>query len=243
VASCPQDALTAEDLEQRADAALYWAKRNGKNICAVASEVTDDDSAGNEVEASLSHLYALVSTIDAEPLHTRDHSENVAAYAVALGQELGLSEERVVKLRRAAFFHDIGKLAVPRTTLAKPGALDDAEWAEIRIHPEVGSTMLVHAGLPDEAKWVGQHHERVDGGGYPNGCKGDEIDLEARIIFVADAFEAMTSDRPYRTGMEVDDALAELRECSGSQFDGEVVDAMAALLERDALTVLAMRAS
>jgi diguanylate cyclase (GGDEF)-like protein/putative nucleotidyltransferase with HDIG domain len=243
VASCPQDALTAEDLEQRADAALYWAKRNGKNICAVASEVTDDDSAGNEVEASLSHLYALVSTIDAEPLHTRDHSENVAAYAVALGQELGLSEERVVKLRRAAFFHDIGKLAVPRTTLAKPGALDDAEWAEIRIHPEVGSTMLVHAGLPDEAKWVGQHHERVDGGGYPNGCKGDEIDLEARIIFVADAFEAMTSDRPYRTGMEVDDALAELRECSGSQFDGEVVAAMAALLERDALTVLAMRAS
>ena len=221
----------------------YWAKRNGKNICAVASEVTHDSGGGDVVEAGVSHLYALVSTIDAEPLHTRDHSENVAAYAVALGQELGLTEERVVKLRRAAFFHDIGKLAVPRSTLAKPGALDDAEWAEIRIHPEVGSTMLVHAGLPDEARWVGQHHERVDGGGYPNGCKGDEIDLEARIIFVADAFEAMTSDRPYRLGMAVSDAAAELRGCAGTQFDSRVVDAMVALLDRDALTVLALRAA
>jgi diguanylate cyclase (GGDEF)-like protein len=244
VASCPQDAMTSEELEQAADAALYWAKRNGKNICAVASEVTrDENGTGNEVEASLSHLYALVSTIDAEPLHTRDHSENVAAYAVALGQELGLSEKRVVKLRRAAFFHDIGKIGVSRSTLAKPGPLDDQQWEEIRIHPGVGSTMLVHAGLPEEARWVGQHHERMDGRGYPNGCGGDEIDLEARIIFVADAFEAMTSDRPYRMGMEVDEALAELRECSGTQFDGRVVDAMVSLLERDALTVLALRAA
>ena len=242
VASCPQDAMTAEDLEQSADAALYWAKRNGKNICAVASEVTTD-AGGNELEASLSHLYALVSTIDAEPLHTRDHSENVAAYAVALGQELGLSEERVVALRRAAFFHDIGKIAVPRSTLTKPGALDDAEWDQIRIHPGVGSTMLEHAGLSEEARWVAQHHERVDGRGYPNGCSGGEIDLEARIIFVADAFEAMTSDRPYRKGIEVDAALAELRECAGSQFDSKVVDAMVALLDRDALTVLALRAA
>ena len=163
VASCPQDAVTSEDLEQRADAALYWAKRNGKNICAVASEVTtDEDGAGDEVEASLSHLYALVSTIDAEPLHTRDHSENVAAYAVALGQELGLSEERVVKLRRAAFFHDIGKIAVSRSTLAKPGPLDDAEWEEIRIHPGVGSTMLA-ARRPARRGEVGRPAPRARG--------------------------------------------------------------------------------
>ena len=101
--------------------------------------------------------------------------------------------------------------------------------------------ILVQAGLVDEAKWVGQHHERVDGSGYPNGCPGDEIDLEARIICVADAFEAMTSDRPYRKGMDVAAAVSELREHSGSQFDGHVVDAMIALLERDAITVLALR--
>ncbi len=240
VASCPQDAITSEELEQRADAALYWAKRNGKNICAVASEVTSE-AGGDEVEVGLSHLYALVSTIDAEPLHTRDHSENVAAYAVALAQELGLSEERVVKLRRAAFFHDIGKVAVSRSTLAKPGALDDAEWDEIRIHPAVGEKMLEHAGMPDEATWVGQHHERVDGRGYPAGSAGEEIALEARIIFVADAFEAMTSDRPYREGMDVDDAMEELRECAGSQFDPEVVEAMVSLVQRGGLTVQALR--
>ena len=242
VASCPQDATTAEELERRADAALYWAKRNGKNICAVASEVTSD-AGGDELEASLSHLYALVSAIDAEPLHTRDHSENVAAYAVALGQELGLTEESVVKLRRAAFFHDIGKIAVPRSTLAKPAALDTEEWEQIRIHPSVGSTMLLHAGLSDEARWVSQHHERIDGRGYPSGCAGAEIDLEARILFVADAFEAMTSDRPYRTGMEIDEAVAELRECAGTQFDPMAVDALVRLLERDAICVLALRAA
>jgi putative nucleotidyltransferase with HDIG domain len=199
------------------------------------------ESTGDELEAGLSHLYALVSTIDAEPLHTRDHSENVAAYAVALGQELGLSEERVVKVRRAAFFHDIGKVAVSRSTLAKPGALDDVEWEEIRIHPGVGATMLDHAGLPEEARWVSQHHERVDGCGYPGGSAGEEIALEARIIFVADAFEAMTSDRPYREGMDVDDAVAELRECAGSQFDPDVVEAMVSLLQRGGLTVQALR--
>ena len=240
LASCPQDATTTDQLDRRADAALYWAKRNGKNICAVASEATLPKE-GEERDATVSNLYALVTTIDAEPLHTRDHSENVAAYAVAMGQELGLSEERIVSLRRAAFFHDIGKIAVSRSILSKPGALDDAEWEEMRVHPTVGRSMLVHAGLHEEAVWVGQHHERLDGGGYPEGLKGDEIAEEARIIFVADAFEAMTSDRPYRKGMEVDAAVAELRACAGSQFDPRMVEALATLLERDRLPVLALR--
>ena len=239
VASCPQDVGTSDQLEKQADAALYWAKRNGKNICAVASEVTAT-AEGPEQESMPAHLSALVSTIDAEPLHTRDHSENVAAYAVSLGQALGLEDEHTVRLRRAAFLHDIGKIAVPRVTLAKPGTLDKDQWAQIRIHPGVGASMLVHAGFEQEAVWVGQHHEQVDGKGYPLGLRGEQIALEARIILVADAFEAMTSDRPYREGMPVERALGELRRCAGTQFDTQVVDALAELLERGELAVLAL---
>ncbi len=179
--------------------------------------------------------------MDAESLHTREHAENVAAYAAALGQELGLSEERVACLRRAAYFHDIGKVAVSPRILAKPSALDDAEWEEMRTHPSIARSMLTRAGLKREAEWVGQHHERMDGRGYPNGLKGDEIAEEARIIFVADAFEAMTSDRPYRKGVEVSAAVEELRACAGTQFDPRMVEALADLVEQDRLRVLALR--
>jgi diguanylate cyclase (GGDEF)-like protein len=241
IASCPQDASRREELERRADAALYWAKRHGKDMCAVSSEVIVDDGDGDR-EGAIAHLYALVATIDDSHLHTRHHSENVAAYAVALGQELGLDRERIVNLRRAALLHDIGKVAVGEGILTKPAALSEAEYDEIKLHPVVGSTMLLHAGLVEEAGWVRHHHERVDGAGYPDRLAGDEVPLEARIIFVADSFEAMTSDRPYRAGMEVEEAVAELRRCSGTQFEPEIVDALARLVEDGELTVLALRA-
>ena len=240
VASCPQDATSREELQRRADAALYWAKRHGKDMCAVASEVVLEAHEGDR-EGAIAHLYALVSTIDDSHLHTRDHSENVAAYALALGQALGLERERVVSLRRAALLHDIGKVAVAEGILAKPAALTEEEYAEIKLHPIVGATMLRHAGLADEASWVRHHHERLDGAGYPHGLAGEDIPLEARIIFVADSFEAMTSDRPYRAGMDVDAAVAELRRCAGSQFDPQIVEALAELVEAGTLTVLALR--
>jgi diguanylate cyclase (GGDEF)-like protein/putative nucleotidyltransferase with HDIG domain len=240
VATCPQDATAREELERRADAALYWAKGHGKDMCAVASEVVVDDGT-TEREGSIAHLYALVSTIDDSHLHTRDHSENVAAYAVALAQALGLDRERVVALRRAALLHDIGKVAVGEGILTKPGKLTDAEYDEIKLHPAVGATMLQHAGLSREAAWVRHHHERLDGAGYPDRLAGGEIPLEARIIFVADSFEAMTSDRPYRAGMDVADAVAELRRCSGTQFEPRLVDALTHLVEAGELTVLALR--
>jgi HD-GYP domain-containing protein (c-di-GMP phosphodiesterase class II) len=113
--------------------------------------------------------------------------------------------------------------------------------AEMRLHPLVGATMLMHAGLHEEAGWIRCHHEQVDGHGYPNGLRGDEIPLESRIILVADAFEAMTSDRPYSPGVAVPDALAELEACAGSQFDPEVVDALVTLVERAELPVLALK--
>jgi diguanylate cyclase (GGDEF)-like protein/putative nucleotidyltransferase with HDIG domain len=242
VASCPHDATERDSLHRRADGALYWAKRNGKDICAVASEVTDC-VAGDESERDgmLAHLYALVAGIDAQHLHTRDHSENVAAYAVALGQALGLDRDRVVRLRRAALLHDVGKVAIPRAILEKPSRLSDDEFEHMKLHAHVGAAMLAHAGLRDEADWVRNHHERIDGGGYPDGVRGDEIPLEARIIFVADSFEAMTSDRPYRAGMPVEDAVAELRRCAGKQFQPEIVETLARLIAQGSLTVLCLR--
>ncbi|MFL5844916.1 MAG: diguanylate cyclase [Solirubrobacteraceae bacterium] len=240
VAAMPQDGTTREELERHADQALYWAKRNGKNMCAVASEAIADDA--ESVQAGmLAHLHGVVAGIDAEHLHTRDHSENVAAYAVAISQELGLADERIVRLRRAAFLHDIGKVAVSHTILGKPAGLTDEEFEAIKVHPQVGETMLHHAGLHDEARWVGAHHERLDGRGYPHGLRSEEIPVEARIIFVADSFEAMTSDRPYRRGMPVEDALAELRRCAGTQFDPRVVETLATLVEHGRMSVLALR--
>jgi diguanylate cyclase (GGDEF)-like protein len=243
IASCPSDAGEAEELQRLADGALYFAKRNGKDLCAVASEVTATD--GGEAAATegmVAHLYALVAMIDAQQLHTRDHSENVAAYTVAIAQALGLGRDRVVKLRRAAMLHDIGKIAVASAVLAKPSRLTEEEFAQIREHPVVGGLMLAHAGLAEESTWIRHHHERVDGAGYPDGLRRSQIPLESRILFVADAFEAMTSDRPYQPGMPVDEALAELRSCAGTQFDARVVTVLSELVRSGKLAVLALRA-
>lgn len=240
IASCPGDARDAEELQRRADAALYWAKRNGKDLCAIAGEAcaSDDDAAAGQ---ALAPLYAVVAMIDGQHLSTRDHSENVAAYAVAIGAELGLERARLIKLRRAAMLHDIGKIAVRSEVLGKPGKLDPAEYAEILQHPIVGGLMLSHAGLLDEARWVRAHHERVDGRGYPDGISGDELPAEAKILFVADAFEAMTSDRPYSRGRDVGAALDELVACAGSQFDHDVVAAFVRVMAEGRLTVQALR--
>ena len=129
------------------------------------------------------------------------------------------------RVRLAGLLHDLGKIGVADTILQKPGALSEAEWNEMRKHPELGARIFSGANLDDLSAWVLAHHERPDGRGYPSGLAGDEIPLEARILAVADSFEAMTSDRVYRKGMPVEDALAELRACAGTQFDGEVVEA------------------
>lgn len=240
VAAIPDDGTTTAQVAHQARAALQWAKAHGRNLCAVASEViaksADQDSAD-----VLAHLHAVVASIDALHLHTRDHSENVAAYAVALGQALGLDEEHVMRIRRAAFLHDIGKIAVDDTILSKPGSLTAEEFAQIEIHPVVGARMLHHAGLEDEAVWIRHHHERIDGAGYPDGKAGEAIPFEARIIFVADAFEAMTSDRPYRQGIPTQAAAQEIRRHAGTQFDATVAEVFMQLLDGGNLEVLALR--
>jgi HD-GYP domain-containing protein (c-di-GMP phosphodiesterase class II) len=131
----------------------------------------------------------------------------------------------VGRLHAAGVLHDLGKLGIADAILHKPGPLDDAEWREMRRHPEIGARILEHAGLRDIAGWVRAHHERLDGRGYPGALLADDIPLEARVLAVADAYEAMIADRPYRSAMPAAEAVEELRRCAGSQFDPEVVDA------------------
>jgi HD-GYP domain-containing protein (c-di-GMP phosphodiesterase class II) len=133
-----------------------------------------------------------------------------------------MSSRRIAQLR---------ELGIADAILHKPGRLDEAEWREIMRHPEIGARILEHAGMRDIADWVRAHHERVDGGGYPKGTAGDQIPLEARILAVADAYEAMMADRPYRTGMPTLQACGELVRCSGTQFDPTVVDAFIGALD------------
>ncbi len=162
------------------------------------------------------------------------HSETVGRYAEMMARELGLSEQRAARVQLAGMLHDIGKVAVPDSILSKPAKLTEEEFAVIKRHPELGAQILEHPSLADVREWVGAHHERPDGRGYPLGLRGEEIPIEARILAVADAYEAMTSDRAYRPSIGHQAARAELERCAGEQFDARVVRAFLAVLERDA---------
>jgi HD-GYP domain-containing protein (c-di-GMP phosphodiesterase class II) len=137
----------------------------------------------------------------------------------------------------AGLLHDIGKIGVPDSILSKPGPLTADEWAQVRAHPEIGANLLTAPGLADVRAWILAHHERPDGTGYPFGLRGDAIPLEARILAVADAFEAIQADRSYRPGRPQAEAIAELRRCSGSQFDPEVVEALVPVVARSPLVL------
>jgi putative nucleotidyltransferase with HDIG domain len=180
----------------------------------------------------LAAVMLLAETLDLRDAGTADHSRTVGEFAAGTAAALGLEPERVERLRAAGILHDLGKLAVRDATLHKPGKLDDEEWREIRRHPEVGAQILDHAGLGDIAAWVRGHHERIDGRGYPDALSGDAIPLESRILAVADAYEAMIADRPYRAGMPAETAREELLRCAGTQFDADVVAAFLGTLDR-----------
>ena len=157
----------------------------------------------------------------------------MADLCLEIGREMRLSEERLNTLELAAHIHDVGKIGTPDSVLSKPGKLSDEEWADILKHPAMGADFLAGIDeLAEVASIVRHHHEHVDGTGYPDGLKGDAIPPLARIMAVADAFEAMTSERPYRGGISSEEALEELRICAGAQFDSEVVDAMIRVAER-----------
>jgi putative nucleotidyltransferase with HDIG domain len=173
---------------------------------------------------------------------TARHSETVARYAKTIATELGLPPKDVERIHLAGVLHDIGKIGISDNILQKPGSLNQAEWEEMRKHPELGSRILDGANLQDISFWVRAHHERPDGRGYPLGLIDAKIPLEAKILAVADSYEAMTADRIYRPGMSQMDARTELLRCCGTQFDRNVVHAFVEALEREQSLVLTAEA-
>jgi putative nucleotidyltransferase with HDIG domain len=169
-------------------------------------------------------LMALTRAIDAKSRWTAGHSERVARYAEAIGRSLGLAEEELRSLSIAAILHDIGKLAVPESILDKPARLDEQEYAVIRTHPETGVRIL--GDIPayrDIVPGVLHHHEHWNGGGYPGGLRGTQIPLQSRIICLADVYDAITADRPYRSGMSQAEARTFIESMSGVMFDPALV--------------------
>jgi len=240
VAGHPEDGETAGSLLRAADAALFAAKQNGRDMAVLHSASLPDNARGEREardiagERFLSVVLELAEAVDLRFSGSARHCETVGRYAAMMAEELGLSEERVERVRLAGMLHDVGKVGVPDVILQKPAKLTDAEFDVIKRHPELGAQILEHPKLSDVRGWVGEHHERPDGRGYPRGLSGDAISLEARILAVADAFEAMTSDRAYRAAIGLDSARSELQRCAGTQFDRRVVDALLAVLDHDA---------
>jgi putative nucleotidyltransferase with HDIG domain len=165
--------------------------------------------------------------VDPRDAYTGSHSERVSELAARIARRLGLDDPAIELTRLAASLHDLGKLAIPEEILRKPSALNESERLVLQRHPQIGHRMLESLGVEPVADWVLHHHERWDGDGYPNRLRGEEIPLGARIIFVADAYDAMTSERVYRDPLSPRDALEELERCSGTQFDPSIVDAFA----------------
>ncbi|MEA2146162.1 MAG: hypothetical protein QOG59_1749, partial [Solirubrobacteraceae bacterium] len=176
-------------------------------------------------ELRLAAVMLLAETLDLRDPSTGRHSRTVGELARRTAMHMGLGSERVDRIHAAGVLHDLGKLGIADAVLYKPGPLNDQEWREMKRHPEIGARILEHAGLLDIARWVRSHHERVDGRGYPDALTHFLIPLEAKILAVSDAYEAMIADRPYRTGMPVADARDELMRCAGTQFDPSVVHA------------------
>jgi diguanylate cyclase (GGDEF)-like protein/putative nucleotidyltransferase with HDIG domain len=240
LATHPDHGQTAASLLRAADEALYAAKDSGRDRTVrhspVLGELSREGRGGVrdiEGERFLAVVLDLAEAIDLRFSGSARHSETVGRYAELMARELGLPERRVSRIRLAGMLHDIGKACVPDSILQKPGRLSEQEFVVIRRHPELGAQILQHPSLADVRAWVGAHHERPDGRGYPLGIAGDALTIEARILAVADAYEAMTSDRSYRASIGHTAARAELQRCAGSQFDQQVVDAFLTALERE----------
>jgi PAS domain S-box-containing protein/putative nucleotidyltransferase with HDIG domain len=205
-----------------------------KSIMAVFKDITERKLAEEELEKSYASLKkTLNDAIDtmAKIVETRDpytagHQHRVADLANAIAREMKLGDTRIDQLRMAAVIHDIGKINVPSDILSKPGKLSDIEFSLIKTHPQNGYDIVKGMDFPCSiAKAVLQHHERLDGSGYPNGLKGEDLLLEAKILAVADVVEAMASHRPYRPALGIEKALEEISKNKGKLYDPDVVDA------------------
>ncbi len=221
---------SVEGIIDAADRALYAAKRRGRDLVRLFTEMTVEDFVAEEPEAlRLAQALALSAAIrEGMP---EAHSQQVADLSGAIAEQLALSDGLVMRCRVGGWLHDIGKVAIPDSVLAKPGPLTDEEWTTMRTHTAIGEQLIRRvAGLSDAAPAVRHHHERWDGTGYPDCLAGEDIPLEARIVAVADAYSAITSDRVYQTRRGEDEAISELRRSAGSHLDPLVVEAAVTVL-------------
>jgi diguanylate cyclase (GGDEF)-like protein len=238
VALYPAHAGDARELIHAARQALAAAKELGRDRTALYSSEVEHvlHSAGSPAgvrELRLATVLALAEALDLRDHGGSEHSHTVAHCAELTALELGLGREHGERVHLAGLLHDVGMIGVPAELLAQAGPLDDRGWAQIRAHPQVAAGLLAGTELADLRDWIGAHHERPDGSGYPRGLVGEEIPLEARILAVADAWEAMVCDRPYRPALGQQAARAELLAHAGTQFDALVVNAFLRALERE----------
>jgi putative two-component system response regulator len=183
---------------------------------------------------SLQMVHALANTIDAKDSYTNGHSTRVAKYSVMIAERLGYSGEKLERLRYAALLHDIGKIGIPKEIINKTSKLTDEEYEVIKTHPVIGSNILKEiTEIPDISIGARWHHERYDGRGYPDHLAGDEIPKLARIIGVADAYDAMTSKRSYRDVLAQNIVYGEVEKGKGTQFDPDIADIMLELIKED----------
>lgn len=239
IASFPDHANTRHSLLLAADAALYSAKQRGRNRC-----VTYDESCNKLCHADSINIKALLASddmsaieklaavIDARDEHMKGHSQSVTELSVLLAEKMGMSGAEIDSLRYAALLHDLGTIGTQEDLLEKQTPLDDEERKQLENHAHLGSQILKRIQqMSSILPGVKHHHERFDGKGYPNGLSGKNIPLLARVIAIADAYDAMVSARAYRTAMTHQEAIAELNRCSGTQFDPDLVEAFITLMQ------------
>jgi len=244
LASWPGDGIGPNEIMSAADTALYHAKRSGGNQSRRASGILQSQekalagSRNNENSEALSTIYTLAATVDARDHYTRSHSKKVNEYAVALAEAINLEPLEINKLSTCALLHDIGKIGISDEILSKPGVLTAGEWEVVKNHPQLGAAIASHVRqLAPCVKGILHHHERYDGTGYPKGLKGEAIPLEARILAIADAFAAMTSERPHSEASSYEEAVEEIRRNAGTQFDPNLVKIFLSIIKVPPVTI------
>lgn len=235
---------TLEELITKADQAVMEGKQSGRNKTVMYRENSEHKNVDAGVQdkirdAFVSSIYALAATIDAKDHYTYGHSNNVALLSEALARKAGFGDDKIEVVRNAGLLHDIGKVGIPESVLSKPGFLSQEEYEIMKSHVTQSINIIKHIpNLIDTVPIVISHHERYDGKGYPRGIRGENIPVLGRVICIADAFDAMTTDRPYRKGLSLEQAIFELKKNAGTQFDPMLVDLFIELAQSGELNLL-----